>query len=143
MSNRILKDGTARIEAVATALRRIVPTAEWAPLPDGAASDAAGIAADRPVRVGVLVDLEYAPSAGGHVKYWQRLAEAAVHLPEALDLTVHFHGPEKRELALSLSVRLALLPPVFSTARLMNHRQFPDHTDIAPWHAELARALPR
>jgi glycosyltransferase involved in cell wall biosynthesis len=40
-------------------------------------------------------------------------------------------------------VRYALLPPVFSTARLMNNRYFPDHTDIAPWHAQLARALSR
>src|SRR4051812_46381498 len=107
------------------------------------ASGAAAAAPERPLRVGVLVDLEYAPSAGGHVKYWQRLAEAAVDLPEALDLTVHFQGAEKRELKLLPSVRYALLPPVFSTAWLMNHRQFPDHTDIAPWPAELARALPR
>ena len=98
--------------------------------------------AGRRLRVGVLVDLEYSPAAGGHVKCWQRLAEAAVDIPDALDLTVHFNGPEKRELPLSPSVRYALLPPVFSTARLMRNSHFPDHTDIAPWHPQLARSAP-
>jgi glycosyltransferase involved in cell wall biosynthesis len=36
-------------------------------------------------------------------------------------------------------VRYVLLPPVFSTARLV--REVPDHTDLAPWHPRLARAL--
>src|SRR4029077_7924234 len=40
---------------------------------------------------------------------------------------------------LSPSVRYAVLPPVFSTARLI--REVPDHTDLAPWHPKLARAL--
>ena len=38
---------------------------------------------------------------------------------------------------------MSLLPPVFSTARLMRNPHFPDHTDIAPWHPQLARALSR
>ena len=104
---------------------------------------AADAAPGRPLKIGVLVDLEYAPAAGGHVKCWQRLAEAAVDMPDALDLTVHFHGPEKREMPLSPSVRYTLMPPVFSTARLMRRPHFPDHTDIAPWHPHLARTLPR
>jgi glycosyltransferase involved in cell wall biosynthesis len=91
----------------------------------------------------VLVDLEYTPAAGGHVKCWQLLAEAAVDLPDALDLTVHFNGADRGEMAQSPSVRYALLPPVFSTARLLRKPHFPDHTDIAPWHPLLARALRR
>jgi glycosyltransferase involved in cell wall biosynthesis len=89
----------------------------------------------------VLVDLEYTPAAGGHMKCWQRLAEAAIEIPEALDLTVHFNGSETRDLPLSRSVRYALLPPVLSTARLVRNPHLPDHTDLAPWHAGLARAL--
>src|SRR5215472_15172363 len=85
----------------------------------------------RPLRVGVLVDLVLSPQAGGHVKCWQRFAEAAVDFPDRLDLTVHFNGPEQRRIELSPSVRYQLLPPVFSTARLI--RQLPDHTDLAPW----------
>ena len=93
----------------------------------------------RPLRVGVLVDLALTPEAGGHVKCWQRLAEAAVDFADRLDLTVHFSGPEHREIPLSRSVRYALLPPVFSTARLVGN--VPDHADLAPWHPQLARAL--
>src|SRR5262249_8356359 len=36
-------------------------------------------------------------------------------------------------------VRYQLLPPVFSTARLI--RQLPDHTDLALWHPKLAEHL--
>jgi len=95
--------------------------------------------AKRPLRVGVLVDLALTPDAGGQVKCWQRLAEAAVDCIDELDLTVHFSGPEPREIALSPSVRYVLLPPVLSTARLITN--VPDHTDLAPWHPRLARAL--
>src|SRR5262245_56977733 len=73
----------------------------------------------RPLKVGALVDLVLSPEAGGHVKCWQRFAEAAVDFPDRLDLTVHFNGPEPRRIELSPSVRYQLLPPVFSTARLI------------------------
>ncbi len=99
---------------------------------------------DRPLRVGVLVDLTLTPDAGGHVKCWERLAEAAVGFPDRLDLTVHFTAPDghagPRRIALSPNVRYLLLPPVFSTRRLV--RQVPDHTDLGFWHKGLARVLP-
>src|SRR5262245_26309194 len=109
----------------------------------GAAADAtlsAGLEASRrPLKVGVLVDLVLSPDAGGHVKCWQRFAEAAVGFPDRLDLTVHFNGPKPRRIELSPSVRYQVLPPVFSTAHLI--RQLPDHTDLAPWHPQLVRHL--
>ncbi|MGE3781872.1 MAG: glycosyltransferase [Alphaproteobacteria bacterium] len=126
------------IGAAGTLARRAIPFEQ--PVPADTLNAAA---LDRPLKVGVLVDLEYAPAAGGHVKCWQRLAEAAVDMPDALDLTVHFVGPEQRQIPLSPSVRYALMPPVFSTARLMRKPDFPDHTDIAPWHPLLARVLRR
>ncbi|HEX6442059.1 MAG TPA: glycosyltransferase [Stellaceae bacterium] len=92
-----------------------------------------------PLKVGVLVDLALTPHAGGHVKCWQRFAEAAVACPDELDLTVHFNGPEADRIELAPNVRYVLLPPVFSTARII--RQVPDHTDLAPWHSRLARML--
>src|SRR5436190_65355 len=100
---------------------------------------AAPVESLRPPKVGVLVDLALTPEAGGHVKCWQRLAEAAVAYGDRLDLTVHFNGPKQRRIELSPSVRYVLLPPVFSTARVI--RQVPDHTDLAPWHPRLAQQL--
>ena len=93
----------------------------------------------RPLKVGVLVDLTLSPEAGGHVKCWQRIAEAAVDFADRLDLTVHYNGPRVRRIELSPTVRYALLPPVFSTARIV--KEVPDHTDLAPWHPRLTRAL--
>ena len=100
---------------------------------------AAPVQSPRPLKVGVLVDLALTADAGGHVKCWQRLAEAATGYGDRLDLTVHFNGPEPRRIDLSPSVRYVLLPPVFSTARLIRH--VPDHTDLAPWHPRLAQQL--
>src|SRR5881275_3264904 len=57
------------------------------------------------LKIGVLVDLDLTPDAGGHVKCWQRLAEAAVDCADELDLTVHFSGPEPRRAELSPNVR--------------------------------------
>lgn len=97
-----------------------------------------------PLKVGVLVDLVLTPDAGGHVKCWERIAEAAVEFPGELDLTVHFNSPDRarepRRIELSPSVRYLLMPPVFSTNRLV--RQVPDHTDLGLWHPRLARMLP-
>jgi glycosyltransferase involved in cell wall biosynthesis len=98
----------------------------------------------RPLKVGVLVDLVLTPDAGGHVKCWERIAEAAVEFSGQLDLTVHFNGAdgagEPGRIELSPSVRYVLMPPIFSTSRLV--RQVPDHTDLGLWHPGLARMLP-
>jgi glycosyltransferase involved in cell wall biosynthesis len=97
-----------------------------------------------PLKVGVLVDLTLTPDAGGHVKCWERVAEAAVDFPDRLDLTVHFSAPDgfsgPRRIELSPTVRYVLLPPVLSTRRLV--RRVPDHTDLGLWHPALARMLP-
>lgn len=104
-----------------------------------AATEGAAVVARRPLKVGVLVDLTLSAEAGGHVKCWQRIAEAAVDFADRLDLTVHFAGKRRQCVELSPTVRYALLPPVLSTALLV--RDMPDHTDIAPWHPRLARVL--
>src|ERR1700686_789415 len=65
-----------------------------------------------PLKGGVLVDLTLSHDAGGHVKCWERIAEAAVDCGDRLDLTVHFNGPQPRRIDLSRSVRYVLLPPV-------------------------------
>src|ERR1700690_2792208 len=99
----------------------------------------AGRASSSPLKVGVLVDLTLTPDAGGHVKCWERIAEAATGFGDRLDLTVHFNGPAPERIELSPSVRYVLLPPMLSTRRLV--RSVPDHTALAPWHPRLARML--
>ncbi len=93
-----------------------------------------------PLRVAALVDLPRSAASGGHVKCWERIAEAAAksHLP--LDLTVYFSGKNADEV-LGQNVRLRHLPPVFSTANLKFLPYMPDTTDLSPWHPQLAREL--
>jgi len=94
-----------------------------------------------PLRVAVTVDLTPGPRAGGHVKCWERLARTALGFPE-IDLTVFVSGPEEATAELGANVRFVALPPVFSTRRLsFLIGDIPDHTDLSPWHAGLARRL--
>ncbi|MDY0881564.1 glycosyltransferase [Dongia soli] len=93
------------------------------------------------LRVAVLVTLERGDTAGGHVKCWERFAEAAIHLPEELDLTVHFLGKTSRVEHLARHVRLSEHPAVFSTRRLRFLDQGAGHTDLAPFHPAVAAAL--
>lgn len=98
-------------------------------------------ASHRRLRVGVLVDLSLTPHSGGHVKCWERLAQAALQFPEQLDLTVHFAGERREVRILGDNVRYHLEPPVFSTARLPFLSHVPDHTDLALHHPRLAPLL--
>ena len=93
------------------------------------------------LRVGVLVDLKLAEEAGGHVKCWERLAEAAVELGDGLDLSVHFSGDRDERRELAPNVRYWIHRPVLSTARLPFLKGNPDHTDLAPRHRRLRRHL--
>jgi glycosyltransferase involved in cell wall biosynthesis len=101
----------------------------------------------RPVRVCVLVDLLWQEAAGGHVKYWERVAAGAADLdPGAasqLDLTVYFASHRSGEHRLARHVRYRLLKPVFGTMRLPFLGHVPDHTDLSPYHPRLARELGR
>jgi len=92
-------------------------------------------------RVAALVDLARRPEAGGHVKCWERLAAAAVRSVPEIDLTVHFQGETDQVIPLASHVRFQTHRPVFSTARLPFLSSAPDHTDLAPYHPRLARAL--
>lgn len=93
-----------------------------------------------PVNVHVLVDLEWSPNAGGHVKCWERFAEAAVKTPD-INLTVHFSGQTAQRRQLSSHVTYEIHEPVFSTRRIPFMGHVPDHTDMGQFHPELARKL--
>ncbi len=106
----------------------------------------------RPVRVHVLVDLAWRPEAGGHVKCWEAFAHAALEVADQIDLTLHFsrpsgstHGqkpvPYGPIIEIGPQTRYHLHRPVFSTARLPFLDAAPDHTDLAPYHPGLAKAL--
>jgi glycosyltransferase involved in cell wall biosynthesis len=103
------------------------------------------VGAKSPVRIAALVDLPRSAEAGGHVKWWERLAASAAVEAEGgdapFDLTVYFSGEGPDEI-LNAHVRLRHLPPVFSTARLKFLPYVPDHTDLSPYHPRLARELP-
>jgi glycosyltransferase involved in cell wall biosynthesis len=87
--------------------------------------------------VGVLVDLEWSSSAGGHVKCWERFADAAAKFPDDLDLTLHFLGPEKKIVPLSQNVRYVILPPILGTRRIPFLKDKAFNTDLSPFNPRL------
>src|SRR5689334_10291748 len=91
--------------------------------------------------VGVLVDLAPTAESGGHVKVWQRLAEAATARAAALDLTIHFLGEDEEERAIADNVRFRTHRPIFSTENLSFLPYVPAHTDLWPYHRRLAADL--
>jgi glycosyltransferase involved in cell wall biosynthesis len=95
----------------------------------------------KPLAVSVLIDLEWSPRAGGHVLCWKRLAEAAAEADLGIDLTVHAEAPEAGVEELSPNVRFVTHRPVFSSSRLGFLDGVAAHTDLAPIHPALFKAL--
>ncbi len=92
---------------------------------------------NRALCVGVLVDLYQREESGGHVKCWERFAEAAAAEDQGIDLSVHFLGREAGMTSLAEHVRYIRHRPVLSTERLPFLDQIADHTDLAPRHPGL------
>jgi putative membrane protein len=93
------------------------------------------------LRVGVLVDLYWSPTAGGHVKTWERLAAAATEAGDEIDLTIHFLGQRSAMHELGPHVRYQIHPPLVSSARLPFLSEMPAHTDLAPHNPLLTPRL--
>jgi len=93
------------------------------------------------LRVSVLVTLEQSKAAGGHVKCWERFAEAAKGLAGELDLTVHFLGETSETHQLADNVRFQYHQPAIGTRSFSFLKQGAGHTDLAPFHFGLNTAL--
>ena len=88
------------------------------------------------ISIGVWVDL-YREPAGGHVKCWERFAEAATTISAQLDLTVHFLGDQEQTITLASNVRYILHRPRFSTKGLPFLKNVPGHTDLVSYNPSL------
>ena len=96
---------------------------------------------DRPLRVAVMVTLERGPAAGGHVKSWERIAEVAAQRPSLIELDLHFLGGSTRTENAAPNVRFHTHRAALGTRSLMFLDQGAGHTDLAPIHPGLRRAL--
>ncbi|GEO81686.1 glycosyltransferase [Pararhodospirillum oryzae] len=94
-----------------------------------------------PIRVAVLVTLFRTPQAGGHVKVWERFAEAAATTPD-IDLTVFFLGETEGVEACGPNARFHRLVPRWGTNRFAFLDSGAGHTDLASFHPRLAALLP-
>jgi glycosyltransferase involved in cell wall biosynthesis len=95
---------------------------------------------DRPLRVAVLVTLERGPAAGGHVKSWERLSEAAAAIPDKLSLDLHFLGERRATEEAAANVRFHTHRARWST-RSLGLEQGAGHTDLAGFNPSVAAAL--
>lgn len=108
-----------------------------APSPDTPPTDTP----PRPPRVAVMIGLHRHAGAGGHVKCWERFAEAAVQRPDAVDLTVIHLGDRDETVPLSDRVRFRSLPPQLDTRRHRWLSSGAGDTDLAGRHRGLERLL--
>ena len=95
------------------------------------------------LKVGVLIDLEWTPQAGGHVKCWEHFAQAVAASERCrIDLTVHLLGAREAVTEIGPGARIVTLPPVLDSRRLpFFSRRAGDATDLAPHNRRLARRL--
>lgn len=96
---------------------------------------------NRPLRVAVMVTLERGPAAGGHVKSWERIAEVAAKRPDLIELDLHVLGGRTRTESAAPNVRFHTHRAALGTRSLMFLDQGAGHTDLAPIHPGLRRAL--
>lgn len=96
----------------------------------------------RALSVAALVELERTPRSGGHVKCWERLAQAATEVSE-IDLTVYVLGRSPYREVIGDNARFVGLRPMVSTGVLCGLVGGVDRSDLTPYHPQLARALPR
>lgn len=100
-----------------------------------------------PLSVGILITLARGPGAGGHVKCWERFAEAAARRGDgAVDLTIYTLADGSPSAAARLQslaehVRFQAVPALLGTASIPGLQQGAGHTDLAPYHPALARRL--
>lgn len=87
--------------------------------------------------VGVLIDLWWRSEAGGHVKCWERFAEAATSFNKQLDLTLYFLGAKNQVIPLAHNVRYSIHTPIFGTQCLTFLDRMTEHTDLAPINPRL------
>ncbi len=102
-----------------------------------------GTPGPKPLSVGIFVCLEWLPQAGGHVKCWERYAQAAAEFPEWVDVTVYFLGESETVIPIAPNVRYHLLPPQLSTKQFKFLQQGAGDTDLWPTHGRLAQLLPQ
>lgn len=93
------------------------------------------------ISVGVLVDLWWRSDSGGHVKCWERFADAAISAQLEVDLTIYFLGDRHQTIVRSDQVRYVIYPPLFSTQKLFFLGALSEHTDLAPLNPYLVRQL--
>ncbi len=88
-----------------------------------------------------MVTLERGPAAGGHVKSWERIAEVAATRPSLIELDLHFLGARTGTEHAAANVRFHTHRAALGTRSLMFLDQGAGHTDLAPIHPGLKRAL--
>ena len=88
-----------------------------------------------------MVTLERGPAAGGHVKSWERIAEVAAKRPDLLELDLHFLAGSTRTERAAPNVRFHTHRAALGTRSLMFLDNGAGHTDLAPIHPGLKKAL--
>ena len=89
------------------------------------------------IKVAVLVDLFLKKSAGGHVKYWQRISESLSFLVTDCHLTIFFLGFKNEKKIINDNVNFITIKPVLSSKVLKQIGIDADVTDLSPINLRL------
>tara|TARA_B100000963_G_C22625427_1_gene672090 strand:+ start:2106 stop:3338 length:1233 start_codon:yes stop_codon:yes gene_type:complete len=94
-------------------------------------------------KIAILVDLELSESAGGHVKYWERICNSIKDSYKDFNLEVIFLGKELKKKSISKNINFFTIRPLISSKILKPLGVDADVTDLSPFNIRLFFMLKR
>lgn len=95
----------------------------------------------RKKKIAILVDLEFSKQSGGHVKFWQRIADSLKTRKLNYDMTFFFLGNKSNKIQFSDNIQFNITRPLISSRVLRKIGVDADSTDLSPINFKLLWSL--
>ena len=92
-------------------------------------------------KIAILVDLEFSKKSGGHVKFWQRIADSLKTRKLNYDITLFFLGNKSNKIQFSDNIQFNITRPLISSKILRKIGVDADSTDLSPINFKLLWSL--
>ena len=88
-------------------------------------------------KIAILVDLELKDTAGGHVKFWERISYSIRNLNLGVSITIFFLGKKVQKKQIGKNITFCIIKPTLSSEILMPFGVDADTTDLFPINLKL------
>ncbi len=88
-------------------------------------------------KIAILVDLELKGTAGGHVKFWERISYSIRNLNLGVSITIFFLGKKVQKKKIGKHITFCIIKPTLSSEILIPFGVDADSTDLFPINLKL------